>query len=54
MIIIYFVNKHRRTSLEDIEDEDEIEEYESDENTDDQKKVKEIRFDTKNRSRDGC
>lgn len=34
-----FVNVSSRTSLEDIEDEEEIDEYESEDNTDIEKKV---------------
>lgn len=37
-----FVNVSRRTSLEDIEDEDEIEEYESEDNADSERKVKRL------------
>ena len=42
VIIAFFVNISRRTSLEDIEDEEEIEEYESEDNTDIEKKVKRL------------
>ena len=42
VIIAFFVNISRRTSLEDIEDEEEIEEYESEDNKDIEKKVKRL------------
>lgn len=39
LYLCLFVNVSSRTSLEDIEDEDEIDEYESEDNTDIEKKV---------------
>ena len=39
LYLCIFVNVSSRTSLEDIEDEDEIDEYESEDNTDIEKKV---------------
>ena len=38
----FFINICSRTSLEDIEDEEKIEEYESEDNTDIEKKVKRV------------
>lgn len=37
-----FINVSRRASLEDIDDEEDIEEYESEDNTDIEKKVKRL------------
>lgn len=39
LYLCLFVNVSSRTSLEDIEDEEEIDEYESEDNTDIEKKV---------------
>ena len=42
--VCFFINICRRTSLEDIEDEEEIEEYDSEDNTDIEKKVLKVHY----------